>query len=240
MRDFTVYEKLIRKSSEFFDNALKGPWRESSKRVVHLPEFDPSTFDIYHLWLFTGRLRTKPDPARNKEEWAQHLPQIGLTLEIYALEAEMLTLHKTSYLGHYLLDTAFSDSVNDAIVPCVMDLKSHGLSFPIRFGPSFYQVIPEGSTTRSLISDLAVRDLTLTDVVYRRVPPTDGKLTQAHAEFALDVLSVAFIHSVPCLAMTPPVQGWDTSCRYHSHGKDKPCYRKEAEMYVTDLTQSQD
>jgi hypothetical protein len=136
--DFAVYEKLIRNSSAFMDAALKEPWKESASRVVCLPDFRNETFDIYHLWLLSGRLHSRkqrPNDSDTKVSW----------LSISDLYDEILTLRPLSYLGHYLLDIDFTDTVCDAFLHVCRGIQSFAIEFPIYRAEGFYKVIPQGS-----------------------------------------------------------------------------------------------
>ena len=227
-RDFTIYEKVIRASSEFFDNALKGPWRESTERVVELPEFAGMHFAMYHRWVLTGQLCSMTDlvdplPAATSKRHEQ----------TYRLYREVLVLKSLTHLGHYLRDTNFTDTVNDALLQCTTELQSHGVAFPNSYGLVFYKVIPEGSPTRLLIADL-VAWTTCAKGMRGLRNHRDARFDKdEHADFIMDVLESVTNRFMSATPSTSPLEGWETSCKYHSHGDDKPCYRNKTKTYVT-------
>jgi hypothetical protein len=217
--DFAVYEKLVRHASAFINNALKEPWQESIDRVVGLPDFTKKTFGIYHLWLLTGKLhrKHKPDVIQSPET-----PSLSLWLEL-------LTLRDLSKLGHYLLDTAFTDTECDAILQCCEALQSLGTEFPITYISYFYKAIPEGLSTRSLIANVIAWTTTSkqVDSVKRH------HANKVHPDFLVDML-----HAMAKRFLSPgksisPLKEPNMSCEYHSHGDEKPCYRKKKTGYVT-------
>ncbi|GIZ43512.1 hypothetical protein CKM354_000673600 [Cercospora kikuchii] len=56
---FYVDESVLRKSSKFFDAALKKEWKEGQQRTVDLPECDPEGFKVYINWLHSGKIYAK-------------------------------------------------------------------------------------------------------------------------------------------------------------------------------------
>lgn len=236
-QDFVIYEKLIRKSSTFIDNELNKPWRGSTSRVVALPEFTYTTFGVYHLWLHTGQLHSRCDPTEVAGWYRQHIesmPEPKVSLEACALSSEIINLELLSRLAHYLLDTDFMDTVNDAIIQCVLELDMGREWFSLfRHGPEIYKVVPEGSPTRSLLVDLIAWTADSPQIAKLREGPLSPQDKEVHAEFTMDVLQVIASRFLSKTPSTSPLEGWQTSCKYHSHGDEKPCYRKKTEKYVT-------
>jgi hypothetical protein len=231
-RDFAVYEKLVRQSSAFINNALKEPWKESTDRIVCLPEFRSETFDAYHLWLLTGKLHCKQELADDTEDPKQ------ISSVLYG---ELLNLKDLSRLGHYLLDAAFTDRVCDAILQCCQDLNSAGERFPASYGFSFYSAIPQGSPTRSLIANVVTYTAEYVDVVHFK----DVFLDAMHSDFIMDVLqAMAKRWMKSDSSPTSPLWEPEASCKYHSHGDHTICYKKKDKgyvprrsIYLTSLTQ---
>jgi hypothetical protein len=173
-QDFAVYEKLVRQSSIFMNNALKEPWKESTDRVVCLPDFRGEAFDVYHLWLLTGNLHNKVKRSHGVD-FAD-----GSRMLYY----ELLDLATLSHLGHYLLDTAFTDTVCDVILQCCQDLQSIGIAYPMEYGSRIYKLLPERSPTRSLIANVVAWTTT-----YRGIESFNNEHSDTtHADYPLDVL----------------------------------------------------
>jgi hypothetical protein len=218
--DFAVYEKLIRRASIFMEYALKGPWQESTDRIVCLPEFTKRTFGIYHVWLLTGKLRCITKVADDN----QHS-----STEINQFYRELLNLRDLSHLGHYLIDTTFTDTVCDAILRCCKDLDWLGSQFPIAYGSHFYDVLPPDSRTRSLVADLVV--WTTTDLQVDRLRQNNSSVL--HSDFLMDVLHAMVIRCTSPGTLTSPLKEPDMSCKYHSHSQWDTCYKETAERYIT-------
>ncbi|SMQ55279.1 unnamed protein product [Zymoseptoria tritici ST99CH_3D7] len=53
---FTVHEAPLRAHSRFFDAAMSGAWKESSKRIVKLPMENAAIFNVYVQWAYTSKI----------------------------------------------------------------------------------------------------------------------------------------------------------------------------------------
>jgi hypothetical protein len=220
--DFAVYEKLIRNSSAFMDAALKEPWKESASRVVCLPDFRNETFDIYHLWLLSGKLHSRKE-RQNDSNTKVSLPSLSY------LKDEVITLQKLSHLGHYLLDTDFTDTVCDALFHVCRDFQSTGMVFPISSAQGFYKVIPQGSPIRSLIADVIAWTTTHSHIDLLKCYYS----LDAHPDLVMDLLHAMSKRFLSPGTSTSPLREPKLSCKYHSHGDEKECYRKKEIGYVT-------
>jgi hypothetical protein len=218
MRDFFVYEKLIRNSSVFMDNALKEPWKESTERTVCLPDFGSDTFDIYHIWLLTGKIH-----SRRKWFLSYNIS------DMVALYGEISQLQKLSHLGHYLIDTAFMDTVCDAILQCCREIESHEARFTITQDLSFYRVLPPGSPTRSMLANVVAQSTSFEKL--NNLKPVYGN--RPHPDLLMDILHAVAERFLSPRTSISPLQEPENSCKYHSHGEETVCYRKKETGYVT-------
>jgi hypothetical protein len=48
---------------------------------------------------------------------------------------------------------------------------------------------------------------------------------EIHPDLALDVLEATLDRLTSTSPPLSPLEGRDTSCKYHSHGDEKPCYK---------------
>jgi hypothetical protein len=229
IRDFTVYETLIRESSDFVDNALRGPWLESQNRLVTLPATCSQTFDIYHQWLLTEKLHSKSSPGL--QYWTREIAN-SLPFEYFH---EVVVLMELSVLGHYLHDTSFTDTVSDALLQCTAELPKLGASFPVTFGSSVFEEVPEGAPVRSLVVNL----IAWTNSGRQIIDLHRKESGNHHPDFVMELLRAVAKRFMSEAPGTSPLEGWETSCKYHSHRDEKPCYRKKAEEYVPDLIRVQ-
>ncbi|RAK75023.1 BTB/POZ domain-containing protein [Aspergillus fijiensis CBS 313.89] len=86
---YRIPEQKARSSSEFFDKALEGTWKEGTQRTVRLPDVDPRTFGKYFWWLY--------HPA-------------------YTPSSEFKDLVKAYILADRLMDNNFGNQLMNAIV----------------------------------------------------------------------------------------------------------------------------
>ncbi|KAH7068226.1 hypothetical protein BKA63DRAFT_556737 [Paraphoma chrysanthemicola] len=229
IQDFMVYEKVIRASSAFVDNALKGPWLETTTRLISLPDFASDTFDRYHRWLLTGNLHSKLELKGILELYKKQEPAIVSSPQLqntYGRHVELWQLCQLSELGHYLLDTTFMDTINDAILSCMVETRKVPSQFPIRAASEIYKALPVTSLSRSLLSDIAAWTVTGDRLAFYRkcMEKPDIDLCP---DFCLDVLVAMAQRFTSTPTSKSPFEDWDTSCKYHSHGDEKPCYREE-------------
>lgn len=212
---FMLPEDCLRASSEFIDAAMRGPWKESQERMVSLPDFDRKTFAVYLQWLLTGVVHSR---QRNDDP-------------LSALLQELVKLPELFNLGHYLLDTDFRDALNDSLIQCVSELQRNSVVFPPSYGSKFYQNVPDGSPTRKLITDIIV--WVMGGAGLRALPAERDAM---EPELIMDLLLAVTGRYVSLKPDKYPFNKWQTSCKYHCHGDEKPCYRKKASTYVTPFT----
>ena len=70
---YSIHENLLCKASLFFKKALSGPWQESVKRVIDMPDDEPKIFAIYVHWHYSGTIAvasdgSTPDESDNSDE----------------------------------------------------------------------------------------------------------------------------------------------------------------------------
>lgn len=134
----SVHEKLIRKSSPFFDKALSGAWQESRERTVRLPEDEPEIFAIYVHWLYYGTVPVVCDE----------------TVEMKGVE--YLNLAKAYTLGDKLMDVGFQDATIDAIVDASqVGLADGSLWYPgMQIVQYVYHNTKESASIRTMLVDM--------------------------------------------------------------------------------------
>jgi hypothetical protein len=216
---FLVPEDRIRASSEFADAAMRGPWRESQERVIALPDFDRQTFGIYFQWLITGVVHSKTlrDDENN-----------NATVSTWTcLCQEILGLLRLFDLGYYLLDTDFRDTLSNVLIQCTSELHCDVRILPLCYGSRFYEKTPDGSPTRKLVTDLVVWNIDEDTLPY-----LERERKTMDSDFAMDLLLAMTRRHVSSTPGVSPLDGWKTSCKYHCHGNEKPCYRKKVSRYV--------
>jgi hypothetical protein len=232
-RDFLVYSDLISWTSEFINKALKGDWQESEERLVKLPDFSPEVFQVYHVWVLSGRLHSR----NGDKDFADVYLDLNVPKDLENYEGslwwEMEMLSNLSHLGHYLLDTEFTDTVSDAIVQCTIELQVGKCAFPVAKGPGMIAKIPESSPTRALIFDLVAWT---TDESQMRGICADLRKNCTEEDHLDFMTGIAIAMASRLTSSTPPpmspLEAWespDEACKYHSHvKKEEGCYRNRS------------
>lgn len=140
---FPVHEAVIRRSSKFFDKAMKEEWATSrvDARTVTLVDEDPAIFKIYLHWLY---FKTFPTVTTKNTGRFNH--ETGM-------------LGKSYVMGEMLMDTAFKNAVLVAFRDALLNQPFYK---PLRPGSSIVKTIydgtPEGSPGRRFMVDVWVRE----------------------------------------------------------------------------------
>lgn len=86
-----------------------------------------------------------------------------------------------------------------------------------------YEQAPQHSPIKKLIVEL---------ITWTTHPKDYGALAQKYRNsqpnFVIDILLAPAKYATPTDALSR-FDGWETSCKYHSHDKDKPCYRDKSQ-----------
>ena len=140
---FPVHEAVIRRSSIFFDNAMKEEWAASrlDPRTVTLVDEDPAIFKIYLHWLY---FKTFPTVITKSTGGFNH-------------ETDMFS--KSYVMGEMLIDTAFKNAVLIAFRDALLNQPFYK---PMRPGPIIAKIMYdgtlEGSPGRRFLVDVWVRE----------------------------------------------------------------------------------
>jgi hypothetical protein len=95
----------------------------------------------------------------------------------------------------------------------------------------FFNGVHKASPTRRQISDIAASSFNSKLVGdWRSLPGTYTIHDQL--DFLADMIKAMAARFKSPTPSISPLENWETSCKYHTHGADKPFYRKTAEEYV--------
>jgi hypothetical protein len=197
--DFTIHEDLVRKSSLFFQAALSHEWRESQERIVKLPACHIAAFKLYTQWLYTGRLYALPAG-----------PNASLQ--------ESSNLVRGFFIGDYVQDVNFQDSIIDALIEWN---RKTGVTQREGILNAWVRTVLQKTSRFGPLHKLLV-DVTVWDASHT------WWVSEA-ANFPIEfVQDVAIGLSMRCKAggVSSSLRAGLSHCKYHSHG-DKPCYRAE-------------
>ncbi|WPB01968.1 uncharacterized protein RHO25_006602 [Cercospora beticola] len=104
---FYVNEAMLRKTSKFFEKALKEQWKEGNEREVRLPEMKPHTFNIYLNWALTGKLFLEDGE------------------EVWMSDNQIFDNIADSFVsGDMVFDSEFKDAVTDAAASLFASVRS--------------------------------------------------------------------------------------------------------------------
>jgi len=139
-QEYHVHEKLLRASSEFFNNALKKEWKEGQEAAVDLLDTEPKHFEAWTKFLYTGRVFFQEQEAD------------GMPKDLERVAAEILTWVDLYSLGDFIRDTDFRDALIDALIDwmCVMD------KIPLSLSSFVYSHTTNASTHRRFAVDVHV------------------------------------------------------------------------------------
>jgi hypothetical protein len=210
--DFVVYEELVRNASPFIEKTLKR-LEEQAERIVRLPGIRAETFDIFHLWLLTGRLYSKEKAEAGDE----------LT---FLLRDELLRLSRLTHLAHHLRYVSITDTVCDAILQCLQDLTPREYTNLVFYGAVIYSIIPKDLPAKALIVDTVAWTAQCSELESLK----HEQASKSNQEYIADVLHVVGIRFLKPDSTTSPLAEPETCCRYHNHGTGKRCYKVKIEV----------
>ena len=196
-KPFRIHESKLCSSSEFF-NAKKKPEWSYGKGQVELPAVSSAAFALYVNWLYSGKIPTAvhlQDCEENEKEWT--------------------TLASAYALGEEILDTAFKDTVIDALRAKVNSTLgptmwlSGGEIIKIIYGGT-----PEGSAARTFLVDIYSFNASKKDLACA--------FDDAPKDFYFDVAATR--HRMNQRLLAPSISAKPGVCVYHSHRKDEGCY----------------
>jgi hypothetical protein len=156
-RTFICYEKLLRQSSVFFDNALKPEWKEAQDRIVTMKETKPKTFGTYVKFLLTGLLfvlSDQPSSASNHQPSTVDNGRNRARARGVAAWANLLEL------ASFLQAPDFQDAILDGAIESMLEACRAGTESPIEVGGKLvtriYTFTIQGSPMRRWIVDLCL------------------------------------------------------------------------------------
>jgi hypothetical protein len=156
-RTFICYEKLLRQSSVFFDNALKSEWKEAQDRIVTMTETKPKTFGTYVKFLLTGLLFVLSDQPSSA---SNHQPSTVDNGRNRACARGVAAWANLLELASFLQAPDFQDAILDGAIESMLEARRAGTESPIEVGGELvtrtYTFTIQGSPVRRWIVDLCL------------------------------------------------------------------------------------
>lgn len=196
---------MLRSNSQFFAAALSQCWLEGQAQEVRLPEEDPSNFNTYVLYLYSGTLACKGVGAQGS---------YNVLAELYAL-------------GTRLMDHVVKDLALDAMVATYegerkgMTPVQNSIAYPqVRAINCIYNATIEGSPGRRMLVDIYVVHGHSEWAVFADEVDTE----KPHPDFLLDLVKALLRkrppppEESPLLCLTA-----GSACTYHHHPPNTMC-----------------
>ena len=200
-KETIVHQQPLCSASRFFDAALKNDWKEKEQNKIFLPEETPALFEIYVLWVYTGKLFTE-DKTLTMEA---HLYPYATLFELYNM-------------GARLQDYQFQDAAIDAILSETTVLREGGYYFPPAIViPIVYENSLPGDCARRLLVDMCILNR------YTNHIRTDSG--ESYLQFAADVARATLSGSNA--KDTKMIDDDGCTCHYHQHGSNELCYSRK-------------
>jgi hypothetical protein len=210
-RTFSVHENVLRSNSAYFERALCKDWEEGRRGEIYLGDFDPSAFEVYARWAYTGRV---------------------------FIYADMTHLWKLCYeLGQYLCDADFNDALIDMLVEGMTQLKQY---YPNFLYEVMYQLPRRDSPHRKLAVDvflLGLRNDHHIDSSWmpdfeRAGPEFTRDVMKAEQEALQKERSTRWGRECHWL-------DWKNDCRYHEHANGGKCYKEKRKHLYGDISRKE-
>lgn len=197
---FKLHKDIAIKSSDFLAAATMNGWKEAKRGTLKLPEETPDAFEIFEAFMYTGRIFSHKDDD-------DHIDNDGVTHN-----REWSRLSATWLLGERLQASALRDAVIDALID-----KIAGGSIPTGLDEDIYKGSVRRSPMKELLVDIAIWDWAPKHLVRLAESVSD---TAYLSEIAIKQALLLEEGKSP---KAPYAQG--STCKYHEHGDDKPCYK---------------
>ncbi|KAK4501030.1 hypothetical protein PRZ48_006836 [Zasmidium cellare] len=205
-KTYSVPKQILTKSSEFFQKACNGKWRETRSKMIKLPEADTITFETYLQLLYTGEVVTTDDappqvPDDVTEDEASRASRFrfyAAIIDVYLLADMLLDSRSKNKVMDYLIDTT-------SVVPQFPGMAIIDLAYS--------RTLPS-SKLRRLLVDRAVF------IAEANVGYWTDNLTKVPSQFPID-LSMAFM-KLAAGRRRPFNPKHLPRCTYHDHDDANP------------------
>lgn len=102
-KKFVVHRNIVCQTSDYFQAACNGKWKEAKEKVVNLPTIKSHVFGIYVCWLYTSKVDIKDDPDLMYDESMTARQRSWLQMDLLDAYAA----------GDYLQDRTLRNAVID-------------------------------------------------------------------------------------------------------------------------------
>lgn len=93
---FTIHKNLLCKTAPYFEAALNGSFKEALEQSIEMPEDDPTMFECFQVWIYTGSIVGTNETENDVET---------LTLiKVYAFAERLNIIDLQNVAMHLLID----------------------------------------------------------------------------------------------------------------------------------------
>jgi len=133
---FTIHKNLLCNTATYFKTALNGSFKEAQEQSIEMPEDDPTMFECFQVWIYTGSIVGANETENDVET---------LTLvKIYTFAERLNIIDLQNVAMHLLIDR-------------VLDRRE----LPTEQIPFMYEHTCENSALRRMIVDISAHCGTL-------------------------------------------------------------------------------
>lgn len=200
LQTFHLHKDIAVKFSDFLAAASRNGWREAAEGVIKLPEQDSEVFAIFEAFIYNGCIYSK----KEGDEF-RGLDGVNKNKEWARLSSAWL-------LGETLQASAFKDAVVDAWIDLLRSPQ-----VPLSAFVSIYPGTVGKSPMKELLIDVAIWGW------HRKTFEEALQCTSGQAFLADVAVKQSGMLEDGRPKKAPYADG--STCIYHEHGEDKPCYR---------------
>lgn len=205
MKAFVFQKGDLMRVSELLSHGLAPQADVGGVLEFNLPDLDPDTFEIFHLFVIHGHIFSNLDNDYQPTQPEEPFRHVDL---------EWLRLANAWVLGDFLTSCSFKDAIVDAITAKLIEEQR----YPINLHEIIYPKSKKTSAIRKLLVDIAI--WSFQDVDLERQGFKEGM-----AEYYYDVV-VALNGLKLAERSKVDISALEDTCRYHEHGQSgKPCYK---------------
>lgn len=196
--DFYIPEESLVRHSDFAAAALRNDWRESQQRVIRLPEASPDLFEIFAIFVSSGKIHSSK---------ANEVITID---ELNSKDEEWVRLRDSWMLGDVLQSISFKDAITDAIIQKIQESERS----PAGMQRTVYARTVQDNGLRRLLVDIA--PFRWKKETFKTRCNANGALEDFYRDVCARLIEKQN-------GETDPLE--NAGCRYHDHGTEKPCYK---------------
>lgn len=130
---FTIHKNLLCNTAPYFKAALNGSFIEAQEQSIEMPEDDPTMFECFQVWIYTGSIVGANETKNDVET--------SILVKVYTFAERLDIVDLQNVAMNLLIDRIFDRS-----------------EIPIELIPFIYEHTCENSALRRMIVDISARN----------------------------------------------------------------------------------